>query len=152
MSALRRLSAEHHQRGVVRQKASARPAVENREPATDDVRILEEAIVAPELAQGSDSLLSSGDRTFGHGLELDGAIGAEDERLNLVCRHRTMNLEGQVQGARKEGVTEVGRLVVREGTQLGSFTVDDHETVAKRERGGAASRDQDSHDREQEVV
>src|SRR4030095_7931476 len=69
-----------------------------------------------------------------------------------------MNLEGRVlaraavRGAWKEGVTEVRRLVVREGTQLGAITVDDHETVAKRKRRRAARGDQDSHDREEEVV
>src|SRR5688572_12349903 len=139
MSARLRRAADDHQRGVVRQQAAARPAVEHRESAADHVRILEKAIVAPELAQRSDRLFASLDRALGRGVELDGAIAAEYERLNLIGRHRPMNREGQVlagpavQRAGKQGVTEIGRLVVRKRTQLGSLAVDDHEAITKAE-------------------
>src|SRR6187551_6984 len=103
MSALRGLPADDHQRRVVRQRAATRPAVEDCEPATDHVRILEDAIVAPELTEGA---------------EVDGAIGREHERLNFARRHGPMNVEGQAlahsprRGARKEGVAEIGWRVV----------------------------------------
>ena len=75
-------------------------AVDERQPAADRVGVAETTVVGPELAQRPDPILPARDAALGGRRQVRDAVGAEEDRSDIRCRERRMDLQGGTGGRR----------------------------------------------------